>query len=95
MCVCVCACSVISVMSNFCNLMDGSPPGSSVHGILQASILGLVSMPSSRYPPNPGMEPTVPTSPVLAGGLFTTGASWEGLRSICVAENGIISFFMT
>ena len=75
--------------------MDGSPPGSSVHGILQASILGLVSMPSSRYPPNPGMEPTVPTSPVLAGGLFTTGASWEGLRSICVAENGIISFFMT
>ena len=31
-----------------CNLMDCSPPGSSVHGILQARILGWVAMPSSR-----------------------------------------------
>ena len=31
-----------------CNLMDCSPPGSSVHGILQARILEWVAMPSSR-----------------------------------------------
>ena len=31
-----------------CNLMDCSPPGSSVHGILQARILEGVAMPSSR-----------------------------------------------
>ena len=31
-----------------CNSMDCSPPGSSVHGILQARILEWVSMPSSR-----------------------------------------------
>ena len=30
------------------DLMDCSPPGSSVHGILQASILEWVAMPSSR-----------------------------------------------
>ena len=31
-----------------CNSMDCSPPGSSVHSILQAKILGWVAMPSSR-----------------------------------------------
>ena len=31
-----------------CNPMDCSPPGSSVHGILQARILEKVAMPSSR-----------------------------------------------
>ena len=31
-----------------CKLMDCSPPGSSVHGILQARILEWVAMPSSR-----------------------------------------------
>ena len=31
-----------------CNPMDCSPPGSSVHGILQARILQWVAIPSSR-----------------------------------------------
>ena len=31
-----------------CNPMDSSPPGSSVHGILQVRILEWVAMPSSR-----------------------------------------------
>ena len=31
-----------------CDLMDSSPPGSSVHGILQARILEWVAMPSSK-----------------------------------------------
>ena len=31
-----------------CDTMDCSPPGSSVHGILQARILEWVTMPSSR-----------------------------------------------
>ena len=31
-----------------CNLMDRSPPGSSVHGILQARTLEWVALPSSR-----------------------------------------------
>ena len=36
-----------------CNPMDCSPPGSSIHGILQAGILEWVAMPSSR-----GIVPT-------------------------------------
>ena len=36
--------------------IDHSPPGSSVHGILQAKILERVAMPSSRGLPDPGIE---------------------------------------
>ena len=31
-----------------CNPMDFSPPGSSVHGILQARVLEYIAMPASR-----------------------------------------------
>ena len=46
--------------------MDCSPPGSSIPGILQARVLERVSY--SRGLPDPGVKPT---SPALAGGLFT------------------------
>ena len=41
--------------------MDCSPPGSSVHGILQAIIVEWVAMPFSRDLPDLGMEPKSPT----------------------------------
>ena len=44
-----------------CNHMDCSPPGSSVHGILQARVLEWVAMPSSRGSPNPGIKPGSPS----------------------------------
>ena len=44
---CVCAKSLQSCPT-LCDLMDCNPPGSSVHGILQARILESVAMPSSR-----------------------------------------------
>ena len=37
--------------------MDYNPPGSSVHGNLQARILEWVAFPSPGEPPNPGVEP--------------------------------------
>ena len=43
-CVCVCVCSVAQSCPNFCDPMDYSPPGSSVHGIFQARILQRVAM---------------------------------------------------
>ena len=49
--------------------MDYSPPGSSVHGILQARILESVAISFTGDFPDPGMEPG---SPALAGRLFTT-----------------------
>ena len=42
------------------NPMDCSPPGSSVHGILQARILEWWPFPSPGDLPNPGIEPGSP-----------------------------------
>ena len=44
---CMCAQS-LQLYPTLCDAMDCSPPGSSVHGILQARILEWVAMPSSR-----------------------------------------------
>ena len=47
--VCACVLSHFScVQLSLCDPMDCSPPGSSVHGILQARLLEWVAMPSSR-----------------------------------------------
>ena len=43
-----CCCSVTLSCPALCDPMDGSPPGSSVHGIPQARILEWAAMPSSR-----------------------------------------------
>ena len=53
--------------------MGCSPPGSSVHGILQAGS-GLSDPPPGDLP-DPGIEPTSP-SPTLAGGFVTTSTTW-------------------
>ena len=49
--------------------MDCSPPGSSAHGVSQAKILEWAARLFSGDLLDPGIEPT---SPTLAGGLFTT-----------------------
>ena len=51
-----------------------SPPGSSVHEILQARILQWVTMPSSKDLPDPGIEPVSPAlweDSCTAGEFFT------------------------
>ena len=44
-----------------CNHRDCSPPGSSVHGLLQARILEWVAFPSPGDLPDPGIEPESPS----------------------------------
>ena len=70
-CMHACACAVVS---DSLQLMDCSPPGSSVHGILQARILEWVAISYSRRPTNPGLEPR---SLALPGRFFTTGPPRE------------------
>ena len=41
---------------SLCDLMDCSPPGSSVHGILQARILEWLPFPFPGDLPDPGVE---------------------------------------
>ena len=62
--------------------MDHSPPGSSVHGILQARVLEWLLCPPPGDLPDPGIEPPSLMSPVLAGGFFTTSATWEVPKNV-------------
>ena len=59
------------------------PPGSSVHGILQARILEWVAMPSSRDLPDPGIKNMSLTSCALAYRFFSTSTTWEAQYWYC------------
>ena len=65
-----------------CDSVDHSLPGYSVHGILQARILEWVACPPPGSLPAPGIEPIFLMSPALAGGFFTTRATWEALKGL-------------
>ena len=70
-------CMCTQLCLTLCGPMECSLPGSSVHGIFQARILGWIAIPHSGDLPNPGTEPMSPSSPALAGRFFTTSATWE------------------
>ena len=53
-----CACMLSRVW--LCDPMDCSPPGSSVHGILQTRILEWLPFPSPGYLPDAGIKPWSP-----------------------------------
>ena len=61
---CLCAQS-LQLNLTFCNPMVPSPPGSCVHGILQARILEWVACSSSGDFPHPGIEDLSPISPAF------------------------------
>ena len=77
--------------------MDCGPPGSSVHGILQARTLES-PCPAPGDLPSPGIEPTCPGSPPLHanslphlwGFVQKLGSSWCSLYQHC--SNSSISF---
>ena len=67
--------------------MDCSPPGSSVHGILQARILGWVDISFSRDLPHPGTEPR---SPALQADSLLTELFLK--KQLSNEYSGLISF---
>ena len=62
--------------STLCNLMDSSLPGFSVEFSRQEYWSGL-PFPSPGDLPAPGIKSESLMSPALAGGFFTTSATWE------------------
>ena len=75
-----------SVVSTLCDPMDCSPPGSSLHGILQARILEWVAILFSR-----GSSPPRDQSQVsrIAGRFFTIWARREALMRIIYPKSGL------
>ena len=72
-CVCLCTQSCLTL----CDPMDCSPTGTSVHRISRQEYWSGLPFPTPGDLPSPGMKPVSLVSPALAGGLFTTGATWE------------------
>ena len=66
----ICACICAQLCLTFCNPMNYSPPGSSVHGAFQARILEWVVILYSEYLPNPGIKPMSLGPPSLSGGFL-------------------------
>ena len=52
---CCCCCSVAKSCPTVCDLMDSSPAGSSLHGVLQARVLEWAAIPSPGDLPDPGI----------------------------------------
>ena len=75
----VCVFLVTQSCPTLYNPMECSPPGSSIHGTLQARIHSGLPFPTLGDPPRPGIEPT---SPALAGEFFTTVPSVQFSRSV-------------
>ena len=94
-CVCVCTCmhaKLLQFCLTFCDPMDCSLPGSSLHRILQVRILEWVAMLPPRDLTHPGIDPVSLTSSVLAGRFFTTRSPGKPIyMCVCVcAYNGIL-----
>ena len=70
-----------------CNTMDGSPPHSSVRGILQARMLGWVAIPSARA----SFQPRNRTGVFCTAGRFLTSwatrEAWLGGHQTLKAKN--------
>ena len=69
--------------------MDHSPPGSSVHGILQAGIVEWVPCPPPGYLPAPGIEPTSLVSLASqAGSVLLVPPGKHHKRDLFILESG-------
>ena len=68
---------LLQLCPTLCSSMDCGPPGSSVHGILQARTLEWVAMSSSRGSSQSRDQTWVSISPALAGRFFTTSVTGE------------------
>ena len=76
-CVCVCVCVCVQSYLNHCDPLGRSPPGSSVHGILQARILECVDISSSRGSSQPRDQTQVSFVFCIGSQILYHWATWE------------------
>ena len=69
------------------------PSGSSVHVILQASVLEWVARTPPGDLPQPGIEPISLTSPALAHRFFTNSTNWEALNNFTIFYSFLIIYY--
>ena len=73
-----------------CNNADCNPQAPPSMGFSRQEYWSGLPCPPPGHLPNPGIEPTSLMSgdirPALAGGFFTTRATWEAWQAICQGE---------
>ena len=77
-----------------CDSMNCSPPGSSVHGVLQARILEWITMPSSRGSSRPRDRTGISCVSCTAGGFSTHWATWEAHTNLWKLELAPVVVFI-
>ena len=75
----LCCAKSLQSSPTLCDPMDHSPPGSSVHWMLQARILEWVSFPFSRWSSRPRDQTNASS---IAGGFFTAEPPGKSLPSL-------------
>ena len=92
-CVCVCVCVwVTQLCPTLCDPTDCNPPGSSVHGILQARILEWVASPFSRGSSWPRDRTLISC---ITGRVFTIWATGRSLpQEYIIILNNFSLFFL-
>ena len=85
-CVCVCVCVLFAQLyPALCDCIDCSPAGSCVHGILQASILEWLAIPSSR---GSSRSRNWTQISCITGRFFTNWATREACTTCYLVQNG-------
>ena len=74
---CMCGCSVIQSRPTLCDPMDCSPPGSTVHGIFQASILQLVAISYSTGSSQPSYQTCISCVSFVGRWILYHSVTWE------------------
>ena len=87
-------CLVSQLCLTLCNPMEWSPPGSSVHGILQARIEEWITMPSSRGSSQPRDGTHVSCIFSIGRQIFYHSATWEAPKPFCLPSKLLPSFHL-
>ena len=82
-----CSCSVASVVSDFAALWTVAHQAPLSTGFSRREYWSRLPFSPPGDPPDPGIEPVSLVSPALAGGFFTTNATWETHATPPPSEN--------
>ena len=90
----LCCAKLFQSCLSLCHPLDCSPPGPSVHGILQARMLEWAAVPPPGELPDPGIEPVTPAAPALQADPLQLSHQGSALLGYIIVYFPFISWWM-